>query len=51
MFLLKYKPDVIFAIGIGPRAVELLRLNNIRVETGNFQTIREVIENKDRLKN
>ncbi|MEM3406075.1 MAG: NifB/NifX family molybdenum-iron cluster-binding protein [Nitrososphaerota archaeon] len=48
--LLKYKPDVIFAIGIGPRAVELLKSNNIRIETGDFQTVREIIENKDRLK-
>ncbi|MEM1574431.1 MAG: hypothetical protein QXF09_05660 [Nitrososphaerota archaeon] len=39
-----------FTSGIGPRAVELLKSNNIRIETGDFQTIREIIENKDRFK-
>jgi predicted Fe-Mo cluster-binding NifX family protein len=48
--LLKYKPDIVFAIGIGPRAAELLKSYNIRIETGDFQTVREIIENKDKLK-
>ncbi|MDI6826726.1 MAG: NifB/NifX family molybdenum-iron cluster-binding protein [Candidatus Aenigmarchaeota archaeon] len=48
--MLKYKPDVVFALGMGPRAVNLLRSNNIRIETGDYETVKEIIENKDRLR-
>jgi len=48
--MLKYRPDVVFALGMGPRAVDLLRSNNIRIETGNYDTVEDIIENKDKLK-
>ena len=48
--MLKYKPDVVFALGMGPRAVELLRSNNIKIETGDYETVQEIIENKDKLR-
>jgi len=48
--ILKYKPDVVFALDMGPRAVDLLRSNNIRIETGNYETVEEILDNKDKLK-
>ena len=48
--MLKYKPDVVFALDMGPRAVDLLRSNNVRIETGNYETVEEILDNKDRLK-
>ena len=48
--MLKYKPDVVFALGMGPRAVDLLRSNNIRIETGEYDTVGNIIENKDKLR-
>ncbi len=48
--MLKYKPDVVFAAGMGPRAVDLFRLNNIRIETGEYDTVEDIIKNKDKLK-
>ena len=48
--MLKYKPDVVFALGMGPRAVDLLRSNNIKIETGDYDTVDDIIKNKDKLK-
>lgn len=48
--MLKYKPDVIFAVGMGPRAVDLLRSKGVRIETGSYETVDEIIKNKDKLK-
>ena len=41
--ILKYKPDVVFEVGMGPRAVDLLRSNNIKIETGDYETVEEII--------
>ena len=48
--MLNYEPDVVFAIGMGPRAVDLLKSRGVRIETGNYNTVKEIIENKDKLK-
>lgn len=48
--MLKYKPDVVFAAGMGPRAVNLFRSNNIRIETGEYDTVEDIIKNKDKLR-
>ena len=48
--MLKYKPDVVFALGMGPRAVDLLRSNNVKIETGDYETVEKIIENKDKLR-
>lgn len=48
--VLKYKPDVVFVVGMGPRAVDLLRSKGVRIETGNYETVGDIIENKDKLK-
>lgn len=48
--MLKYKPDVVFAIEMGPRAVNLIRSKGIRIETGNYNIVEDIIKNKDKLK-
>jgi len=48
--MLKYKPDIVFALGMGPRAVDLLRSNNVKIETGDYETVEKIIENKDKLR-
>lgn len=50
MKILKYNPDVVFAAGMGRRAVDFFRSNNIRIETGDYNTLQEIIENKDKLR-
>ena len=48
--ILKYKPNVIFALGMGPRAVNLLKSKGVRIETGDYETVDDIIKNKDKLK-
>ena len=48
--MLKYKPDVVFAVGMGPRAVDLFRSNDVEIETGEYDTVEDIIKNKDKLK-
>ena len=48
--MLKYKPDVVFAVGMGPRAIDLFRSNDVMIETGEYNTVEDIIKNKDKLK-
>jgi len=48
--MLKYKPDVVFAIDMGPRAIDLFISRGVKIETENFNTVKEIIENKDKLR-
>ncbi len=47
---MKFNPDVIFTLGIGGRAIELFNKQDIILKTGEYGTVREVIENIDNLK-
>ncbi|MFW6117766.1 MAG: NifB/NifX family molybdenum-iron cluster-binding protein [Thermoproteota archaeon] len=49
MKIMEYNPDVVFAAGMGRRAVDFFRSNNIRIETGDYNTLKEIMENKDKL--
>ena len=48
--MLRYNPDVVFAVGMGPRAVDLLKSRGIAIETGEYDTVDDIIKNKDKLK-
>jgi len=48
--MLKYKPDVVFALGMGPRAINLFRSNDVMIETGEYDTVEDIIKNKNKLK-
>jgi len=48
--IMKFNPDIVFTRGIGARAIKLFNEKKIKLKTGDYQTIKEVIENLDNLK-
>ena len=42
-------PTVVYALGIGSRAIQLFNQKGISIKTGEYQTPREVIENLDKV--
>lgn len=47
--MMKHKPDTIFVLGMGVRAVDMFKMQGINVKSGNFKTVGEVIKNLDKL--
>jgi len=47
--VMKFKPDVVFSLGIGQRAIKLFNEKNIKIKDGNYKILKEVIENVDNL--
>jgi len=47
--VMKFKPDVVFSLGIGQRAIKLFNEKNVKIKTGNYKILKEVIENADNL--
>lgn len=45
----KHNADTIYTIGIGSRAMSLLNTIGVKIKTGNFRTVGEVIANLDKL--
>ncbi len=43
--MMKYKPDIVFVLGMGHRAIEMFKAQGIKVKSGNYSTVKEVIEN------
>jgi len=48
--VMKFKPDIVFSLGIGQRAIKLFNEKNVKIKTGNYKILKEVIENVDNLK-
>ncbi len=48
-FLAENRVDIVYTLGMGPRAVALLESRGIRVVTGPYTTLREVIQNHEKL--
>ena len=46
----KLKIDSVFSLGIGKKAIDLFRKNNILIKTGNYQSQKQIIENKNNQK-
>ena len=44
-------PTTIFAKGIGARAINIIAEKGLSLKTGNYSTVKEVIENLDKLHN
>ncbi|MDD3263988.1 MAG: NifB/NifX family molybdenum-iron cluster-binding protein [Candidatus Nanoarchaeia archaeon] len=49
--VMKYNPEIVFTLGIGQKAINLFKERNVILKTGNFQTLKEVIENINSLNN
>ncbi len=46
----KFYPDVVFSLGMGNRAIKLFNKENIKIKTGDYLVLGEVIENLGSLK-
>jgi predicted Fe-Mo cluster-binding NifX family protein len=47
--VMKFNPDIIFSLGVGKKALKLFAEKGIKVKTGNFKILKEVIENINNL--
>ena len=47
--VMKFEPDSIFSLGIGQKAIKLFNEKQIKVKTGNYKILKQVIENIDKL--
>ena len=48
--IMKFEPDVVFTLGMGGRAVKLFGESGVRLKTGDYKIVREVVEDVDGLK-
>lgn len=48
--VMRFNPDAVFSLGMGQRAIKLFNEKNVKVKTGNYPNLKEVIENIDSLK-
>jgi len=42
-------PTTVFALGIGARAIQLFNAKGISIKTGDYRTVKEVVDNPDKL--
>ncbi len=47
--IMKFKPNLIFSKGMGGKAIKLFKEKGIDIKTGEYETIKEVIENLNNL--
>jgi predicted Fe-Mo cluster-binding NifX family protein len=47
--IMTFKPDIVFTLGIGQRAIKLFNEKAVKLKGGNYKIVREVIENIDNL--
>ena len=47
--IMQHKPDLVYTLGIGHRALRLFAEKGVVVKTGGFNRVREVLENLDKL--
>jgi len=43
--IMKFKPNVVFTLGIGQRAVDLFKKEDVKIKKGDYKTVKEVIAN------
>ena len=48
--IMKFKPEVVFTLGIGQRAIDLFNKEKVSLKTGDFRTVGEAIKNIENLK-
>ena len=48
--IMNFNPDIVFTLGIGQRAIKLFNEKGVKLRTGKYETVKEVIENIDALK-
>jgi len=48
--IMKLKPDIVFSLGMGQRAIRLFKEKGVKLKTGNYNDVKKVIENISNLK-
>ena len=48
--IIRFKPDIVFSLGMGQRAIKLFNEKKVKLKTGNYKIVREVIKNIYNLK-
>jgi len=43
--IIKFQPDIVFTLGMGKKAIELFNEKKIKIKTGNYKILKEVIDN------
>ncbi len=47
--IMQFKPNLVFSQGMGQRAIKLFNEKKIKIKTGNYSNLKEVIKNIDHL--
>jgi len=47
--IMKYKPDMVYSLGIGQRAIMLFGEKGVKLKTGSFINVKDVLDNLDNL--
>ena len=47
--MLKHAPDMVYALDMGFKATEKFKMKDVKVKTGEFRTVKKVIENVEKL--
>jgi len=47
--IMVHKPDIVFSLGMGERAKNLFSKEGVEVKSGNFLTLKDVLDNVDSL--
>ena len=47
--IMKLKPDIVFSLGMGKKAIELFNKKKVKIKTGNYKILKELINNLDKL--
>lgn len=48
--VMKFNPDEVFSKGMGERAIKLFTEKNIKIKTGDYTILKQIIDNIDNLK-
>jgi len=43
--IMEFEPDVVFSLGLGKKAMRLLKERKVKIKTGDFNLLREVMDN------
>jgi len=44
-----YNPEMVYVLGIGKKAIDLFKEKGVKLKTGRFKTVKEVVENLEQL--
>lgn len=47
--IMKYKPDTVYALGMGQRAIMLFGEEGVKLKTGSFTVVKDVLDNLNNL--